>query len=317
MASEFSLGYRVKNVLRIIYTLPFLLASITGVALALTFESEWLMAALIPLDVFFLAMFVNLSNDYYDHKSGADQERFKLTDQAFQEETASVLSRRLYWQGNSFDRGLISEKGGKALIVLLAAIAIVLAIPIVLFGGWLVILLGAIAFFLSFFYTAPPLKLGARGLGELDVFLSFSLISYFSFYVIAQQLSMPAVLIAVTVGINVTLMRIIDEMSGLEAHIRAGEKDLVVRFGLDKATTIVTGLLVLMYALCSFLLFYSLAYLLLFLTIPFSVAMVRHLKDRSDKFHLVRPVLDTLKLATAHVILFVIALSMQSALTFV
>jgi len=311
------LSYRIKNVLRVIYAIPFVLASVTGVAFALTIDSEWLIAVLIPLDVFFLALFVNLSNDYYDHRSGADQERFEMIDQSFAEEASNKVSRTLYWQGNSFDRGLITERGGRILLAAIAVAAIVLALPILLYGGWIVLVLGAIAFFLSFFYTAPPLQLGARGLGELDVFLSFALMSFFSFYVIVQQFVLEALLIALTVGINVMLMRVIDEMSGVEAHKKAGEKDLVVRFGIDKVTNIMIGALVVMYALCAVLVTYNITFLLLFLTLPFSLNMVRHLRDKQDKFHIIRPVLDVLKLATMHAVLVVIALSMQSALTFV
>ncbi|HUV24931.1 MAG TPA: hypothetical protein VMW26_05845, partial [Methanomassiliicoccales archaeon] len=59
---ELSLGRRMMDILRISYTITFVLASITGVALALTVRQEWLIAALIPIDVFFLALFVNFSN---------------------------------------------------------------------------------------------------------------------------------------------------------------------------------------------------------------------------------------------------------------
>lgn len=317
MNGQHSLGYRIKNVLRVIYTLPFVLASITGVAFALTLDQQWLIAVLIPLDVFCLALFVNLSNDYYDHKSGSDRERFEMIDQSFAEEASYKVSKAIYWQGNSFDRGLITERGGKVLLACIACVALLLAIPILLFGGWIVLLLGAIAFFLSFFYTAPPLNLGARGLGELDVLLSFAMMSFFSFYVIVQQFNLEALIIALTVGMNVMMMRIIDEMSGLEAHKKAEEKDLVVRFGIKTATNIIIGILVAMYALCAVLVTYNLTFLLLFLTLPFSFSMVRHLKDQEDKFHIIRPVMDVLKLATIHAILVVIALSMQSALTFV
>ncbi len=294
-----------------------MLSSITGVAFALTIKQEWLMAVVIPLDVLLLAMFVNLSNDYFDHKSGADKLRFTLLDQAFEEIAVKEKGgNSIYWQGNSFDRGLISAEAGKAIMVLLAVGAVALSIPILLYGGWIVLLLGAVAFFLSYFYTAPPLNLGARGLGELDVLASFTMISFFSFYVIAQAFSWSALIIAVIVGMGAMIMRIVDEMSGREAHIAAGEKDLVVRFGIDKVANILIGILAVDYGLMSILTYHNLTFVLLFLTLPFAVSMIRHLKNKEDKFREMRPVFDALRLSLVQSILVVISLSMQSALTF-
>jgi 1,4-dihydroxy-2-naphthoate octaprenyltransferase len=312
-AQQYSLGYKVKNVLRVAWTLPFVLASITGVTFALTIKQEWLMALVIPLDVLLLAMFVNLSNDYFDHKSGADELRFTLLNQAFEE--AEKDGKTIYWQGNSFDRGLISEKTGKMILVFLAAGAVAVSIPIVLNGGWIVLVLGAIAFFLSYFYTAPPLNFGARGLGELDVLASFTMISFFSFYVIVQQFSWPALVVGIIVGIGAMIMRIVDEMSGKEAHIAAGEMDLVVRFGVDKVANILIGILTVMYGLVMLLIYHNLAFALLFLTLPFAVSMVKHLKNKEDKFRTTRPVLDALRLSLVLAILVVISLSMQTFLT--
>ncbi len=312
-AKHYSLSYKVKNVLRVAWTLPFVLASITGVAFALTLKQEWLMAFLIPLDVLFLALFVNLSNDYFDHKSGADKLRFTLLNQAFEEIVVKEKGgNSIYWQGNSFDRGLISDKAGKTILVLLAVGAAALSIPIMLYGGWIVLVLGAIAFFLSYFYTAPPLNLGARGLGELDVLASFAMISFFSYYVIAQQFSWPALIVGIIVGIGAMMMRIVDEMSGKEAHIAAGEKDLVVRFGVDKVTSILIGILVVLYGLVMVLALHNWTFLLLFLTLPFAVSMIRHLRNKEDKSREMRPVFDALRLSLVQAVLVVISLSMQT-----
>jgi 1,4-dihydroxy-2-naphthoate octaprenyltransferase len=311
-AQRYSLGYKVKNVLRVAWTLPFVLSSITGVAYALTIKQEWLMAVIIPLDVLLLAMFVNLSNDYFDHKSGADKLRFTLLNQAFEEIVVKEKGgKTIYWQGNSFDRGLITDNTGKVLLIFLAIGAVALSIPIILYGGWIVLLLGAIAFFLSYFYTAPPINLGARGLGEVDVLASFAMISFFSFYVIAQQFAWPALVIGIIVGIGAMMMRIVDEMSGREAHIAAGEKDLVVRFGVDKVSSMLIGILAIMYGLIFILAYHNLTFALLFLTVPFGVNMIRRLKNKNDKFREMRPVLDALRLSLIQAILVVISLSMQ------
>ena len=100
---------RVRNILRISYTIPFVTAAAVGSALALTLKQEWLMALLIPMDVFLLAMFVNLSNDYYDHRSGADAKRFARRDPEFETGLKNVINDKFYWSGNAFDDGEITD----------------------------------------------------------------------------------------------------------------------------------------------------------------------------------------------------------------
>ncbi len=315
-AQQYSIGYRIKNVLRVAYTLPFVLASVTGAVFALTQVQDWLLALLIPLDVFFLAMFVNLSNDYYDHKSGSDKVRFDLLDKAYEERVAGGQKGTIYWQGNSFDRGLISDRGGQLLMALLAGVAVLIAIPIILQGGVLVIVLGLIAFFLSFFYTAPPLHLGSRGLGELDVGVSFAFMSFFTYFVIVGSFDWTMLIIAVTVGMNVMNMRIVDQMSGMEAHKLAGEKDLVVRLGIDRATDLMWSIWFLMYGLCLVLVYINLTFVILFLSAPLAFRAIRFLRKKEGDLWVVAPVLSTFKLALTHMLLVIVALILQSALTF-
>ncbi|MGD1060441.1 MAG: prenyltransferase [Methanomassiliicoccales archaeon] len=311
----YSFGYRFKNVLRVAYTLPFVMASITGSAFALTQKPDWLLAFLIPLDVFFLALFVNLSNDYFDHRSGTDKVRFSMIDKAFEAGQAGEISKRIYWQGNSFDRGLISDRGGKTLITGIAIAACLVAIPIIIEGGILVLIMGAVAFALSYFYSAPPLVLGSRGLGELDVGLSFALISFFTCFVITGQFSQSMVLIAAAVGISVAMMRLVDEMSGMEAHKVAGERDLVVRLGIDWATDLLLGAYVVMYAIAAVLTYLNVTYVLLFLTIPFAYRAVMYLKRKQGEFWVIEPVLEVFRLALTQMLLVIVALILQSVLS--
>jgi 1,4-dihydroxy-2-naphthoate octaprenyltransferase len=314
-AQAYSFGYRVKNVLRIAYTLPFVMASITGVAFGLTLSQNWLLGVLIPLDVFFLALFVNLSNDYFDHRSGTDKVRFSMIDRAFDERHTGKISERMYWQGNSFDRGLISDRAGVILIVAIAVAAVLVAIPILLAGGLLVLVMGALAFALSYFYSAPPLNLGSRGLGELDVGLSFALIAFFSYYVIALQFSWTMVLIATAVGISVAMMRVVDEMSGMEAHRVAGEKDLVVRLGIDGATNLLIGAYLVMYAIDAVMTYINVTFVILFLTIPFAYRAASTLKRKQGEFWIIEPVLVVLQMALTQMLLVIVALILQSVLT--
>ncbi|MCG7843825.1 MAG: prenyltransferase [Methanomassiliicoccales archaeon] len=312
---EMTVAWRkILNLLRISYTLPFVMASVTGAAFALSVSDELLLAILIPLDVFFLAMFVNLSNDYFDHKSGTDATRFSFMTPELKDSIKEIYDERIYWDGNAFDKGEVSERHGRIIIGLIALGALLVSLPIILHGGWLVVILGAVAFFLSYFYTAPPLNLGARGLGELDVGASFFMMSFFTYYVIVQDWSGEMFLIALTVGLTVMLMRFVDQMSGYQAHLEGGEKDWCVRLGLEKAVNVVAVLLVALYILCLGLIYFNALYALLLLTIPLARGLLQGLRNKEDKLRFIRPAPQMFKLALGNQILVIISLIVQSVL---
>ena len=271
---------KAKEVLRIAYTLPFVLASVVGVAFALTIKQEWLIAILIPLDVFILALFVNFSNDYFDHKSGVDKVRFAENDDPeFRKEIAKLFNQKIFWSGNSLDRGIITETQGKILMTVLAIIAIIIAIPIVLYAGWVAVILGMIGLTLAFFYTAPPVNLGARGLGEIDVFISFSMMAFFSFYVLVQVFSWGMLFLALTIGCAAMLMRLSDEAPGYSSHLKMGEKNLLVRFGLDKISMIESSIIILLYVFIGLAALNEPFLALLLVTIPLPLKAIENAKD--------------------------------------
>jgi 1,4-dihydroxy-2-naphthoate octaprenyltransferase len=220
-----------------------------------------------------------------------------------------MFNEKIYWSGNAFDRGIVSDRTGKVIIASLAVIAVILAVPIVMFGGWMVLLMGGIAFFLSYFYTAPPLNLGARGLGEIDVLLSFTFMSLFPYVVLVNDINLEIILISITVGLCVMLLRSVDQMSGYEAHKAAGEKDFSVRFGLEGAANLVIYFLAIMYAIdICLVLLYGVGFALLLLTIPVTKELIRIFRDKDDKYRWIRPVPTMLKIAMGQMLLLVISL---------
>ena len=302
---------KTKEVLRIAYTLPFVLSSVVGVVFALTLKQEWLIALLIPLDVFVLALFVNFSNDYYDHRSGVDKLRFSYADDELQAKISALFNQKVFWSGNSLDRGIITDRQGKVLIVILGTIAIAFAIPIVLYGGLLVIVLGVISLALALFYTAPPLNLGARGLGEVDVFISFTMISFFSYFVIVQQFNWTILFLSLAVGTTAMLMRISDEAPGNPAHLKMGEKNLLVLFGLGNLKKLETALIIVYYAFVACAAVLVPWFLVLFLTLPIAVGALRLLNTKDDLQYW-RPIPQFLKLAISTELLIVLVLIVRT-----
>lgn len=282
--------HKAKEVLRIVYTLPFLLASVTGVVFALTMKQEWLMALIIPLDVMVLALFVNFSNDYFDHKSGVDKIRFDTDrDPELRRELLEMFDQKVFWSGNSLDRGIITEAQGKALMAALVVIAVVLSIPILLYGGWTIVILGLIALALAFFYTAPPLKLGSRGLGELDVFMAFTMIVFFSYFVIVPEFSFTVLFISLAIGLGAMIMRISDSVPGYDAHLAKGEKDIAVHVGLENVARVEAFLVVLVYILVGLAALAEPFLAMLFLALPLAVKALSVQRKR-DRLRFWRPI---------------------------
>jgi 1,4-dihydroxy-2-naphthoate octaprenyltransferase len=111
------------------------------------------------------------------------------------------------------------------------------------------------------------------------------------------------------------LMRVVDQMSGYEAHLAAGEKDLSVRFGQEGAARITISLLIVVYALNVVLvIFFDLSFVLLFLTIPLALRMGKGFKDRDDKYRWIRHVPNMLKIATGQELLIALSIALSMLL---
>ena len=291
--NDVSLMRRINLVFRFSYTIPFFMASVCGSMFAFLFYDPPVhIVILMPVVVLLLAVFVNFSNDYFDHRSGVDRMRFSEKEQMMKAVDTALL-KKIYWEGNPFDDGHVSDKQGKIIMALLLIISVVLAVPIIIHGGWIVIVFGAVGIFLSYYYTAPPLNFGARGLGELDVAISFFMLVFCSFYVATVDFNISTFMFtgifdleifvfAVIVGMLLGLMRLTDSMSGQEAHIANGEKSISVRFGLDGGVKIAKTLIIAAYVISALMVYFNPLFILLLLTLPFTVKAWKIMDEKGE-----------------------------------
>jgi 1,4-dihydroxy-2-naphthoate octaprenyltransferase len=88
-------------------------------------------------------------------------------------------------------------------------------------------------------YTAPPLKLVYRGLGEIAVALGFGPAMLLGAYVVQTgQLSWEAAVASVPVAILVALILYVNEIPDRSGDAAAGKRTLPVRLSADAVTTI-------------------------------------------------------------------------------
>lgn len=187
---------------------------IVGTALALRGGAFGLVPALAAaVGALLLQITVNIANDYFDHVNGVD-----TPDRVGPVRVAAA--------------GLIplaQIRRGLALVVLLAlADGVYLATR-----GGLPIIVGGIAAVLSAFaYSAGPVPLASRGLGDLFVFVFFGPVAVCgTYYVQARELSLPIVVASIPVGALVTAILVVNNYRDIETDLAAGKMTLATRVG--------------------------------------------------------------------------------------
>lgn len=187
-----------------------------GFASALEARFVWPLALLTLLLALLAHAGVNVFNDYYDHLNGTD---------------AVNVDRLFPFTGGSrfIQNGVLSPR--QILIYALILFALVIA------GGlWLIATRGAGLFgiglaglLIGWAYSAPPLKLNSRGLGEICVAAGFLLIVAGADFVQRGTLSATPWLIGLPYALLVTNILYINQFPDRAADIQAGKLHWVAR----------------------------------------------------------------------------------------
>ncbi len=177
----------------------------------------------------------NSSNDYFDWLNGTDR-------------INKTFAFPFTGGSRMIPEGLISPKEMKMIFIVSYAIALIAGIILFLRHGVFVLVLGFIGLLSGYFYTATPLFLAGKGIGEFLIGLNFGvLITLGSFFVQTDMLSWKPVIASLPVSLLVTLILWINQFQDSEADRIAGKKHLVVRIGLEKASRVYAVLLYLSY----------------------------------------------------------------------
>jgi 1,4-dihydroxy-2-naphthoate polyprenyltransferase len=202
--------------------LPFLSATAVPVLLGIAVAAShgafaWWAALLTVVGASFAHLAINVTNDVFDTLSGADDANPTPTQ-------FSGGSRVAIYDLVSV-RGLAILAG--ALYAAAAAIGLLLVIvtesPTLLWIGVAGIALGIA-------YTAPPLKLVYRGLGEVAVAIGFGPIMLLGAYVVQTgRIDAEALLLSVVPGILIALILFVNEIPDRHSDAQAGKRTLPTR----------------------------------------------------------------------------------------
>lgn len=166
------------------------------------------------------------------------------------------------------------------------AIAVGAGIYLLIEVGMPVLYLMAAGAFIVFFYTAPPVRLNYRGLGESALFFAFGpMIVFGMYYVLTGQFNWEPVLISVPVGIFTMNVGIVSNIFDHDDDVKSGKKCIPVRFGQPRTVQILLWSNILAYAsIPAGILMEVLPWpsLLLMLTLPLGFAVVSLSRRFSD-----------------------------------
>jgi 1,4-dihydroxy-2-naphthoate polyprenyltransferase len=257
---------------------PFFTASIIPVVIGALlawnnrYQFDWTIFLLTLLMAVCVHGGVNLSNDYFDHKSGND------------------ASNKHYSQFNGGSR-VIQDKLIRPKQVLYAAIMLftlgfIFAVYLDIFvPGNLLISLALTGMVLGFFYSADPIKFSYHTFGEIAVAASFGpLLTLFSYHAMTGIMTMNAFIISLPVAFLIFLVLFINEFPDFEADKKTKKNTIVVVLGKKKSTLIYAfGLMMAYVTLVFAALRIGLFLLIGLLSIPLGVKAYMHLKKNYDK----------------------------------
>lgn len=168
---------------------------------------------------------LNVLNDYFDAKSGAD---------------AANADPLTPFAGGSrmIQSGLVSMRETLLLAIGLLALGTLAGVYLACSVGPGLLVIGAAGLAIGVAYSSPPFSLSYRGLGEIAVGLEFGVLSVIgSYFVQTGEFKHPLELAFASLPISllITALLYINEFADYEADLKAGKKNLVVRLGIKRA----------------------------------------------------------------------------------
>lgn len=269
--------------------LPFLSATVIPVGLGIAIAGNdgafsWWLALLTLIGACCVQLGLNIANDVFDTKSGAD--------------AANVTPTQFSGGSRVVHYGLIKMRTLQLMAVGFYAVAIAIGLFLAIDRGfWALFGIGLAGVLISVFYTAPPLKLVHRGLGEICVGVGFGpLMVLGAYYVQAQRFTFEALYASIPMGIFIALVLYMNEVPDRAGDAAAGKRTLPVRWGKDAviaayASAVATAFaLITVGAVAGWIVRPA---LLALVTIPMAIAATRGLRANYDSPYTLMAVMAT------------------------
>ncbi len=174
---------------------------------------NWSTVVYTLISCFCIQIGTNLVNDAMDFKKGADTEK-------------RIGPKRVT------QSGLFTFKQVMLAAAIFFVLATVAGTPLVILGGWPIILIGIVSILMGYAYTSGPMPLAYHGLGDLFVILFFGLIAVGGlYYLLLGSYSLDAFILGLQIGFLSTVLIAINNLRDFETDKLVNKKTLAVRFG--------------------------------------------------------------------------------------
>ena len=226
---------------------------------AIAFNSSQFNMRIFFLTIFsaiFIQIGTNFANDVYDFINGADNDERVGPTRAVQ-------------------ANLISVNVMKYLTIIAFSLSIICGLPLVIKGGYPILLIGILSIISGYAYTGGPYPLGYNGWGDIFVFIFFGPIAVCgTFFLQLGYVSIESFVSGIVMGcLSVTLL-CINNIRDVETDKNVGKRTIAVRFGVMFVKYLFISLFLICYLLLGYLSFNlnyinkNVFFLLLIITLP-------------------------------------------------
>jgi 1,4-dihydroxy-2-naphthoate octaprenyltransferase len=220
----FTGSINIKNMMRLIRyrfflfagVLPYFLGQVIAFDIKGTVNWSYFWWGFAGISLVLIA--VELFNEYFDAKEGGDR--------IFSQEKPDIPS---YF----FTFG-----------ILCLCFAFLIGIYLTLQTGWPVLLFSFLGFLGAYFYVGPPLKWAYRGMGELVIALCYGPIMLLgSYYIQTEKIGFVPFFASLICGLSMFCLAVVNEIPDYYQDMLVGKRNLVVRFGKQKAIVLLQSCL--------------------------------------------------------------------------
>ena len=174
---------------------------------------QWLPAILCLVFAVMAQITSNLVNDYADFKTGSDNENSMGKD------------RKLV-------TGEITPKQMLIAITISAILCLLVGLPLIFWGGWILLPFGLLIIAAAFCYSLGPLPLSYKALGDVAVILFFGIIPVtFTYFILTKKITPEIVSAGFAMGLVVDELLIVNNVRDVEEDKLHNKITTAVLFG--------------------------------------------------------------------------------------